>query len=225
MAFEYPLAEPGLILIEREIPVARLPQHGFATAEGTLGVDKVGGIEGGATGFALVSVGTLVAAVGASASDVAVGKELVRLFIIILLGGLLDEFAFRIELLEIFGGCAMVLLTAGAAIDIKRDAKAFEAVLDDAVVAIYDVLWRDAFLASLDGDGDAVLIAAAYEDDLLALGAKVAHVDVGRDVDTCQVANMHGTVGIGQSRSDGVAAEVLVFLCIYHVNWGLLFML
>ena len=42
-----------------------------------------------------------------------------------------------------------------------------------------------------------MFVRAAYEHNLLTLCTQIAHIDVGRDVDTGQVSNMYGTVGVG----------------------------
>ena len=216
VALENPLAQPGLVLVQGEEPVLGLLQHGLGAAEGALGVDEVGGVEAGAAGFALVAIGVLVAAVGAGAGDVAVGQELLGLLVVVLLRHFLDELALLVEFLEVGGGGLVVLLAGGAAVDVERDAQFGEAVLDNLVVAVDDVLRRDALLAGLDGDGHAVLVAAADEHHLLALGAEVAHIDVGGHVDAGQVADVHRAVGVGQRRGDGVAAVLFVFVCVNH---------
>ena len=51
---------------------------------------------------------------------------------------------------------------------------------------------------------------------ILALGAEVAHIDVGRHVDTRQVAYVHGAVGVGQRRGDSITAGFLVFVSVNH---------
>ncbi len=65
------------------------------------------------------------------------------------------------------------------------------------MVAVYHVLWGDSFLACSLGDGHTVLVAAAYEHHLTFLCTEVAHVYVGRHVDTCQMSYMNTAIGVG----------------------------
>ena len=85
----------------------------------------------------------------------------------------------------------------GAAVDVEGHPEAGEGVADDAVVAVDDVLRTDTLLLGLDRHGHAVLVTARDEEHLLALEPEVAGVDVGRDVDPCEVPDVYGAVGIG----------------------------
>ena len=81
-------------------------------------------------------------------------------------------------------------------------------MLDDVMVAVHDILRGHALLAGLDGDGHAVLVGAADEEHLLAVVAQVARVDVGRDIDASEVADVDGAVGVGQGRSNRVSFRI-----------------
>ena len=83
-----------------------------------------------------------------------------------------------------------------AGIDVEVDAEAGEGVLHHLVVLVHDVLRRDALGARLDGDGHAVFVGAAHEDDVLAPQPEVADIDVAGDVGAGQVADMDGTVRV-----------------------------
>src|SRR5690606_36509492 len=72
-------------------------------------------------------------------------------------------------------------------------------------VLVNDVLGRDALLHGAHGDGGTVLVAPAHEQYLLAPLAQVAHVDIGRQVGTGDVADVQRTVGVWQGSGDGVA--------------------
>ena len=100
MAFQYPLAEPLFIILERQIPVSGLLFYGFRTAELALRVDELFRAEGGAAVFALVAVGPLMPALGAGPDNIAVSEEgpcfgIVELFA---LPG--DEFALVVQFEE-----------------------------------------------------------------------------------------------------------------------------
>ena len=128
---ENPFAQPGLVLVEGEVPMLGLLHHGRIAAEGRLGVDEVRGIERGAASLTLVAVGMFVAAVRAGACDIAVGEELVGFLVVVLHGGLLNKLALFVELLEVGGSRLVMLGAGGAAVDVERDAQLFEGVFDD----------------------------------------------------------------------------------------------
>ena len=96
VTFENPLFQPRFVLIQRKIPVFRLLHHRRIAAKGRFRIDEVGGVQRGAARLALVTVSPLVVAVGTLARDVAVGEELFRLLVVILLGGLFHQFSFII---------------------------------------------------------------------------------------------------------------------------------
>ena len=79
------------------------------------------------------------------------------------------------------------------------------------MIAIYYLLYGDTFLLGTDGDRQAVLIATADEDNVLLLEAELAILDIGWHIDTCQVTDMHTTVGVRQSSRHGGTFKVLLF--------------
>ena len=210
VAFENPLLEPFLIFVQRQVPVLGLLHHGRGARDGRLRVDELGGREVAPAFLALVAVGAFVVAVRTLAGDVAVGQELMGLFVVELLGGLLGELAFVVELAEEVGGKLMMGLRGGAAIHVERDAELLERVFDERVVAVDHILRGDALLAGTDGDGHTVLVASADEHHVFFLQAKVAHVDVGRHIYTGQMAYVNTAVGIGKGSRDG--GPLIVFL-------------
>ena len=80
---------------------------------------------------------------------------------------------------------------------VERHAEAAERLLDDFVVAVNHLLWCDALLTCLDGDGHAMLIATAYRYYVITLKAKVTCIYVRRHINTRQVADMDRAIGIG----------------------------
>lgn len=64
-------------------------------------------------------------------------------------------------------------------------------------------------LLGADSDWHSVLIAAADEDGVLLFQSEIAGVDVGRNVNACEMPDMHAAVGIGKSGGDGRAFEIL----------------
>ena len=209
--FQYPLLEPLLILVQGQIPVLGLAQHGLRTADGGLGIDKLGGREVASALLALVAVGTLVVAVRALAGDVAVGQELVGLLVVVLFGGFLGELSLVVELAEEVGCKLVVGVAGGAAVDVEAYSELLEALLYHRVVAVYHVLGRDALFLGAYGDGHSVLVATADEHHLLLLQAQIAHVDVCRHVDSGQVSDVDSTVGVWQCSRDGGTLIVGLF--------------
>ncbi len=132
-----------------------------------------------------------------------------RLLVVVLFGLLLDELAVVVELSEEIARETVVGGGGGAAVYVEGDAELLEGLFDHLVVSVANVLRSDPFFLGADGDGHAVLIASANEDDLLALQTEVAHVDVGGHIDARQVPDMHTAVGIGQGRRDRGALEFL----------------
>ena len=80
------------------------------------------------------------------------------------------------------------------------------------MVTVNDLLRGDALLAGALGNGYAVLVATAHEQHILALQAQVAHVDVGRHIHTSQMADVNGSVSIGQRRRHQRPRKFLLFL-------------
>ena len=205
--FEDPFAQETLVLVQRQIPVLGGAFHGYGTRYGAVRVDQFVRRKGRSAFFALVAVGAVVAAAGAGAHDIAVGEERLGFLVVVLLRGPLDEFAFVVELAEELRRCRGVGLRRGARVDVERHAEPFERRFNQLVIAIDDLLGRDALFAGLDGDGHAVLVAAADRDHVVSFQAQVARVDVRRDIDARQVADVYRAVGVGQCRGDEITLE------------------
>ena len=79
------------------------------------------------------------------------------------------------------------------------------------MIAVADVLRRDALLSGAYGDGHAVLVAAADEDNVLFLQTQIAYINVGRNIYTGQMADVNTAVGIGQGGGDSCAFKLFLF--------------
>ena len=110
MVFQNPLAQPLLVLVQRQIPVLRLAHHGLAAADGAFRINQVCRAEAGAALLALVTVGTFGMAVGALAGDVTVGKERLGFLVVVLHTGLFDEFFLVIQFAEEVGSRVVMRL-------------------------------------------------------------------------------------------------------------------
>lgn len=70
------------------------------------------------------------------------------------------------------------------------------------MVAVDYILGSDAFLACLDGDGHTVFVASSHHHDVFSAQTHIARIDVGWYVYSGEMADMDGTVGVGESRGD-----------------------
>ena len=154
-------------------------------------------------------------AVGALAGDVAVGQELAGLLVVELHGSLLDKLALVVEAAEKLRCRLRVQLRGGAGVYVKRYAQPGHRVADDGVVAVDDVLWGDTLGLGLDGDGHAMLVAAADHQHLAAAHTQVAGVDVCGDVDAGQMAYVHRAVGVRQRGGYEGTVGSLFHICLY----------
>ncbi len=161
-------------------------------------------------------VSPFAAAFGAGAGDVTVGEEDARLLVVVLHGALLGEPVVVMELQEEVGCGPGVHRRSGARIDVERNAEPLERLLYDFVVFVHYVLRGDAFATGLDGNGDSVFVGTAYPDHVAPPFAEVADIDVRRHVDSGQVADVDGAVGVGQGRSDQIALVFFHFAFLGH---------
>ena len=141
-------------------------------------MDEVGGVQSRAAGLTLVSIGTLVLTAWAGAGDIAVSEELLRFGVVVLFTLFFDEAPLVVDSAE-DRGCQLSVSGAGrTAVDVEGDTEVGKRLADDAVVAVDDILWRDALLLSLDGDGHTVLVTTADKEHLLSTEAQVAGIDI-----------------------------------------------
>ena len=188
------------MFIEGQIPVFGHFLDEWITVDSVVGIDEFFGRERCAALLTLVTVCAKTVAAWALATNIAIGEELMCLFVVELFGSLFDELALVIKFAEEIG-CKLVMdFRSGTRINIKRDAKVGERLLDQAVIAIDDLLYGDAFLAGTDGDGYTMFVGAANEENFFALETKVADVDVGRNIYSCKVTDMNRSVGVRQGR-------------------------
>jgi len=73
------------------------------------------------------------------------------------------------------------------------------------MVLIHNSLWSCILMPGLDGYGNPMLIGAANRYNICAFCSKIAGVNIGRDVNTRQMSNMHRPIGIGQRRSNKIS--------------------
>ncbi len=163
-----PFFHPLLTAIHGQVPMRSRLQHGLGPAQGAARVDQVLRAQGAATFLALVAVGIGIAAGWASAHDVAVGQELLRFFIVVLLLLLLGEGTVLVQFQEEGLRGFLVELAAGAVVDVEVDAEVLERLSHERVVLVHDGTRGGPLLHGPDGDGRPVLITSADEKDLFA---------------------------------------------------------
>ncbi len=206
-----PFAEPGLVAVQRQVPVLGLHLGGHGAGKRALGVDELFRRKGGAALLALVPIGIGIAALGAGAGDIAVCQEGLGLGIVELLALLGDELVVVIELAEELRGIPVVHRRSGAGIDVEVDAQARESVFHHLVVLVHDLLRGNPGLAGLDGDGYPVFVAAADEQHVFPAHAQVSYIDVSGDIGAGQMADVDGTVGVG--KRTGHEGSFVAHLC------------
>ena len=204
MAVENPPAQKRFVFVQRKIPMFRHPLFGHGTRYGTVRLDEFIGRKRRPAFLALVTVGAVIAAFGARPDDIPIGKERLGLGIVILLGGLLDELALVVKLAEELRCGFGVHGRRRTRIDVERHAEALEWAFNQFVVTVDDLLGSDPLLACLDGDRHAVLVGAAYRHDVATAQPQIPRIDIGWNIDTCEVADMHGSIGIRQSRRNKI---------------------
>jgi hypothetical protein len=114
-----PRAEPLLVFVEGKIPVLCLAQYGFRTRNFGFGIDQFCGRKVFTTLFALVAIGMRIVAVRAFASDVAVGEEGFRFFVVVLFRFAFQKLTLIIELSEEIGSHFLMGVAGGARIDVE----------------------------------------------------------------------------------------------------------
>ena len=202
MVIEDPVLEPGLVLIQREIPVFGLLLGEGIAGLGIIGVDQFIGREGSTAFLTLVAIGAQGMAARTLTADIAVGQEMTRLGIIELLGGLFNKLAGIIHLAEIVGRKLMMDRRGSTGIDIEGDTELLKGAFDKRVIAVHHFLGRDSFFAGAYGYGHTVLIATADKHRLLAFEAQIARVDIRRNIDAGKVSDMDRTIRIRQGCCD-----------------------
>ena len=209
MALEYPFAEPGFIILQGQIPVGGLLLDGGRAAQLGVGIDKFLGAEGGAALLALVAVGVLVAALGASAHDVAVCKEGLGFGVVVLLALLGHELTFVVELTEELRCVLSMDGRRSAPVNVEVDSQRLETVAYYLMVFVHYVLRTASLLPRLYGDGHSVLIAPAHIQHILAAHPQIPYINIRRHIHARKVSDMHGTVGVWQRTGHKGSLEFL----------------
>ena len=111
------------MFIEGQIPVFGHFLDEWIAVDSVVGIDEFFGRERCTALLTLITVCAKTVAAWALAANVAIGEELVSLFVVELFGSLFDELALVIEFAEEIGCKLMMDFRRGTRINIKRDAK------------------------------------------------------------------------------------------------------
>ena len=134
----------------------------------------------------------------ASPGDVAVGQELLCFFVVVLFGGLLDEFSLIIQGAEEIRRHLVMYRRRRAGINIERNAELLERLLNNIMVAVHHILRRNPFFLRAERDGHPMLVRPANHQNLFAFQAEIAGVNIRRDVNPREMSDMHRPVRVGQ---------------------------
>ena len=95
--------------------------------------------------------------------DIAVGKEGLRFFVVILLRSLFNELSFVIQFAEEVGSCLVMYFRTGASVGVERDSEFLERITDKRMVTVDYILRGDAFFFGTDGNRNTMLIRSSDE--------------------------------------------------------------
>jgi len=161
-----------------------------------MGINQFVGTESAAALLALITVGSLCTAFGASTHYISVRKETLGLLIIILFTLPLHKLTIIIEFLKEFRCSFVVNLGTCTGIDVKLYTEISKRVFDDVVIFVHNILRGTTLLSRLNGDGNTMLIGTAYKESLPAAHSEIPYIYVCRNINTCKMTDMNGSVGI-----------------------------
>lgn len=88
---------------------------------------------------------------------------------------------------------------------VEADPKLLKGRLNNAVVLIYKLFWRNTLLFRLHGYGHPVLIAAADKGNIPALKSLIARINISGHIYTGQMPYMKRAIGIGKGGRNSVS--------------------
>ena len=116
----------------------------------------------------------------------------------------------------------MVEFGCRARVYVETDAEFFKRIFDDSVITVDDLLWRDAFFAGSECNGNPVFVASTDHYDVTSAHPKIACVYVSRDVDTGKMAYVYRAVCVWQGCGDKGALEFFFHSMQYFMCLNLL---
>ena len=90
----------------------------------------------------------------------------------------------------------MMCFRTCAGIDIERDTELFERIFDDLMITVNNILRSHSLFLSLDGNGHSMLIRTTDKYYFFSFLPQIAHLNIGRNINTGQMTDMHRPVSI-----------------------------
>ena len=156
------------------------PQYRNTAADCRFRIDQIRRIQRCSAGFTLIAISPFILTMRTSTGNITVGKELLSLFIIILLRRLLDKNSLVIQFPEKLGSCFRMDIGRGTGIYIERNSKLFKRFF----------YYR--------GNRYSMLIRSADMDHLFSFETQVSGINISRNIYTGQMPDMHRAVSIRQ---------------------------
>ena len=166
-----PFAQFRLPLVQRQIPVFCLLKHRLIAGYCRTRVYQVGSVQRRATRLALVAVGMVVLAMRTSADNITVGKELMRLFIVILHRSLFYELSFVVKFTEKVTCRLTMDFRCSTRIYVKRNTEFLKRIFYDFMIAVHYVLRCDTLFFCFDGNRHTMLVRTANHYHILPFKA------------------------------------------------------
>ena len=178
MVLENPFFKKLLIFVERHIPMFCLFEHGLAARDSAAGVYKVGRVERCSAFFALVAVSVGIATVRAGAHNIAVGKKLMSLLVVILLGSFFYKNAFVVEGFENFLRGFGVHVATCARIYVETNSKIFKSLFVEFVIFVDNCLGSSTLFTGAHSDSHTVFVASANVNNIASTLTLVSYVNI-----------------------------------------------
>ena len=176
----------------------RFPQYRNTAADCRFRIDQIRRIQRCSAGFTLIAISPFILTMRTSTGNITVGKELLSLFIIILLRRLLDKNSLVIQFPEKLGSCFRMNIGRGTGIYVERNSKFFKRFFYYRMIPIDYILRSDTFSFSLQGNRYSMLIRSADMDHLFSFETQISGINISRNIYTGQMPDMHRAVSIRQ---------------------------
>ena len=209
---ENPLAEPRLILVERQVPVLGLHLLRLASAQCRFRVDKFLRAERTSALLALVAISIRIAALRASTCYITVCEESLSLRIEELLSLLRNELSIVIKLAEKLRSILFVHLGSRPGINIEIDTKSGERILDNLMILVHNILRRTTLTFRSDSNRHTMLITSANIKDILTTHSEIPDIDISRHINTGKMTYVHRAVRIRQRTGNKCSFEFFVHI-------------
>lgn len=104
-------------------------------------------------------------------------------------------------------------LGACPGINAETNSETVEGIFDYSVVLVNDFLRRTSQILGLESDRNAMLVASANEKHVFSLEAEITHIDVCRNINSGEMADVNASVGVWKRGGNEMSLEFL-----FHVS-------